>query len=1136
MEKLHKMFFGHKVLQSNLMSCAKWVCCFLLVFGGSIQTLSAEATKEASVQQQNKRVTGTVTDENGEPLIGVTITLKGQAKGTVTDVNGKYSLEVPNSAVLVVSYVGYKRQFVDYNGQSVLAIKMEADVSKLDEVVVIGYGSQKVKNVTGSLSSVDTKQLENIPTTNIADALAGQVAGLSITSANSRPGSNDAKLQVRQVFDFNGGQTNPIIIIDDVMQLDPKDGTPSMDRFNRLDPSEIESMTVLRDASAAIYGSRASQGAIVIKTKRGKEGPIKVGYSGKFEWNDAVSHEKVTNAYETAQLANSYLRLNNATTDQMYSDTELDQMKSLNYNWLDKAWSGAGAMQHSVNVTGGTNKATFFATGSYFTQGANIGFNNYKRYNFRAGSDINLTKNLKINASLNVNNTKQEKSYNKVASISDSSYGSALASGNSNADYGLLLHMPQNVPWSWNVNGNDYWVSPALGPHAVTSSLSNVNIIGTWNYFALQQNGSQASNDNFDYTANFGFQYDVPFVKGLSFKGTYSLSRTSANAEQVSLPFQLILATNTATAGNHLYGDATTWSGPLTVTKGQVLYDKTVGRSEQMNFYVNYDRKFGQHTVSAMASVERAEGFYTFEREAFDNPVYGVYNGSSATAGTWNTSNSIYNKSEHGKMSYLGRVSYDYAGKYLAQLILRSDASTNFAPENYWGFFPSISLGWVMSEEPWFKKHVKWVDYLKVRGSVGQTGRDNIPAFNWIQKYYYASDKGLGFGSNGGMYVAGIVPNASPNRDATWDKATKYNLGVDVNVLNNRLSANLDGYYDKSTDIFTAMAGAANVPISVGGAFAAQNYSAVDAWGFDLSINWRDKIDQVKYSIGVTTGLSWNKIKKYPTLAVDFPSSNKYYVGKSTIMPAWGFKTWKGNAGGDGVLRTQSDIDAYWQYLTNLATAAGTTPSYLNITDKTKIYPGMLAYQDLGGSLNTDGTVSGADGQIKSDGSDYAKLVKRNTNYGFSTNLGLSWRDFSWNAMISTSWGSYAAIDYIGQSTGSNRMFWARESFWKDMFDPTTNVNGKYPNIYYSSQNNYASDFWQVSSFRCYVRSMNVAYTVPRKLIAKLGIESAKLSLSGNNLWDFFNPYPNHYRNMYDNAKTSYPTLRTWALGVNLTF
>ncbi len=1136
MEKRHKRKFGQWNHQVGFLSYVKCVCCFLLVFAGTVQTISAAPSSNQSAQQTKKKVVGNVKDENGEPLIGVTVAIKGQSAGTTTDVSGNYSLELTDPSVLVISYIGYKRQFIDYKGQSTINIKMESDVAKLDEVVVIGYGTQKVKNVTGAINAVDMQKMESLPVPNLTAALSGQVPGMSISSGSSRPGANDATITIRQTYDYSkdGGSPNPLIVIDDVIQTDPTTGLPSMDQFNRLDPSEVESITVLRDASAAIYGSRASQGAIVVKTKRGKDGAVKVSYSGKFEWNDAVSHEKTLSAYETGLYANSILRLGGKTATNLYSDSELEQMKSLNYNWLDKAWSAAGAMQHSINVSGGNNKATYFASASYYNQGANLGSQDYSRYNFRAGTDVKLTNNLKLSATVTANNSKQEKSYTKLASISDGSYGAI--GGGEQADYALLLHMPKSVPWSTTINGQDYWVSPSLGPHAVTSTQVTANAIGAWNYFGLLSNGSKSTNDNFDYGANFSMQYDIPFVKGLSVKGTYALNRSSNNAEQMQLPYTLALATNTNAVDAHLYGSNTTWSVKENNKNSRVLYDKSTSKSEQMNFYVNYDRTFGEHNISAIASIERAESYNEFQRLYYESPLSGAYNGSSSSAGTLNSSFSYMSKSENARMSYLGRVSYSYAGKYLAQLIMRTDASTNFAPQHYWGFFPSLSLGWVLSEESWFKNDVKWVDYLKLRGSLGKTGKDNIKPWKWTQLYAYAADKGMGFGSsNGGTFVAGVTPNATPNVDVTWDTSVKGNIGLDFNFLKNRLSVNIDGYYDRNSNMLTSMSSASGVPISVGGAFAEQNYSTIDSWGTEISINWKDKIGDIKYSVGVNTSLYWNKVIKYPSSGTDYIANITTKEGYSTILPQYGLKIWKGNSGQDGVLRTQSDIDSYWNYLTEHAAAAGTTPSYLGLTDKSSIKTGMLAYQDLGGTLQADGTAGAANGQVKTNGEDYAKLNNRNISYGFTTNLGFSWKNFSWSAQIATSWGQYASLDNVKQNQGSV-IIWSHESYWTDMFDPVTNPTGKYPNAYYSAQNNLTSDFWQVSSFRCYVKSMGVAYTVPKKVVAKIGIEGAKFSLSGNNLWDFYNPYPDHYRNMYDDSNAKYPTLRTWALGVNITF
>jgi len=1136
MEKQHKKFFWQGNHQIGFLSYAKCVCCFLLVFAGAMQTISAAPAGAQSTQQTKKKVVGNVKDENGEALIGVTIAIKGQSAGTVTDINGNFSLEVSQPNVLVVSYIGYTRQFIDYTGQQTLAIKMASDAEKLNEVIVVGYGTQKIKNVTGAMSPVDMQKIESLPVPNLSEALIGQIPGLSVTSGSGRPGSNDAKVSIRQTFDYSkdGGSPFPLIVIDDVIQIDPQSGLPTMEQFNRLDPSEVESMTVLRDASAAIYGSRAAQGAIVVKTKRGKEGAVKVSYSGKFEWNDAVSHEKTLNAYEYGLYSNSILRASGKTANNLFSNAELEKMKLLNYNWLDNAWTGAGAMQHSINVNGGSSKATYFAGASYYSQGANMGTQDYKRYNFRAGTDVKLTNRLKLSATINASNSNQEKSYTKLANISDGSYGSK--GGGEQADYTYLLHMPKYIPYSYAVNGVNQWVSPALGPHAVSNSQVAANQISAWNYFGLLNNGSKTVNEDFNYGANFALQYDIPFIKGLSVKATYALTRSAKNSEAAQMPYTLALASNTNTTDNHLYSDSTKWTVKENNKSARVLYDVTTSKAQQANFYINYDRKFGLHSISAMASIERAENSTIFERQFYDNPLGGAYNGASSSAGVLNSGFTYMSKSEGGSMSYLGRVSYDYASKYLFQVLVRSDASTNFAPENYWSLFPAISLGWVASEESWFKNNLKWIDFLKIRASVGKTGNDYIKPWKWVQLYSYAADKGLGFGSAGGTQVAGITPDANPNRDAHWTTDLKYNIGLDLNTLNNRLSIGFDGYLDKNSDMLTAMSNAVGVPISVGGAFAEVNYSAVDAWGTDISINWRDKIGEVKYSIGVNTSLSWNKVKKYPVSGTSFESANSTRIGYSSIMPVWGFKTWKGNEYGDGLLRTDADIDKYWSYLTDQATAAGTTPSYLNLKNKTDLKKGMLAYQDLGGDLQADGKTGAPNGQVKDNGEDYSKLVKRNVNYGFSTNLGLTWKSFSWSAQISTSWGGYASLDNIKQGQSSNQIIWAHESYLRDMYDETTNVQGKYANAFYSSQNNYASDYWQVSSFRCFVRNMNFSYSLPKRLVSKVDIESAKISLSGNNLWDFFNPYPDHYRNMYDNSSSTYPTLRTWSLGVNLTF
>jgi len=1137
MEMQHKKFFGQRNHQIGFLSYVKCVCCFLLVLAGATQSISAAPLSNQSTQQVKKKVVGTVRDENGEPMIGVTIAIKGQSAGTTTDVSGNFSLELSDPNVLVISYIGYTRQFIDFKGQQTINIKMESDVKKLDEVVVVGYGTQKSKNITGSIATIDMSKVEGLPTSTLTASLSGQIPGLTITEGSGRPGANDASASVRQSFGFSkdGSNNVPLVIIDDVIQIDPSSGLSTMATLNMLDPSEVESITVLRDASAAIYGSRASQGAIIVKTKRGKSGAPKVTYSGKFETNDAVSHTKTLNAYQYGLFSNSFLRSSGVTASaNLFSDSELEQMKSLNYNWIDKAWSSAQVMQHSINVNGGTEKATYFAGISYYKQGANLSNQDYSKYTFRTGVDVQVASNLKLSATVSANNGTQVKSFTKVVgSLSDGSYGSK-ATGEQ-ADYGLLVHMPQYIPWSYNVNGTDEWVSPSLGTYKVTATQNTANAIGAWNYFALLNSGSKQTQKNTSYNANFSLTYTIPFVKGLSVKGTYARTNSTENTEQDALAYTLALATNTNTDGNHLYSSNSTWSVASVNKNSRVDYTDKISDYQQMNFYMNYDRTFGSHSISAMASVERSTTDYQIKFYEYDTPLQDSYNGASTSAGTLNTGNSYTSRTAMNALSYFGRINYSYENKYLAQFILRADASTKFAPENYWGFFPNLSLGWVASEEPWFKNSLKWIDFLKVRASVGETGKDNIKPWRWMQTFTYAT-KGLGFGtSNGGNLGSGLSTDPTPNRDVRWDLTVKYNFGLDFNVLNNRLAVKWDAYFDRTSGLLTTMSSASGVPISVGGAYAEQNYSIVNDWGTELSINWKDKIGEVSYNVGVNYSWGDNKIIKYPSSAATYESANNYVAGGSTIMPVWGFNTWKGNAGKDGVLRTQSDIDSYWTYLTNLATAAGTTPSYLGITSKSGMSTGMLAYKDVHGAIQSDGTYLASDGRINTN-EDYVKLVKKNQTYGFTTNLGASWKNFRWFAQVSTSWGGYAAIDYVKQGTSSGQIIWSHESYLSNMYDATTNANGKYPNVAYYNYNGYASDFWQVSSFRCYIKNMGISYTLPKSIVRKLKIDNASLSLTGTNLWDFYNPYPDHYRNMYDNSSVSYPTLRTYSLGVNIAF
>jgi TonB-linked SusC/RagA family outer membrane protein len=1087
---------------------------------------------------QEKEVSGAVTDQTtGTPVEGVTVMVKGNTGSAITDAKGAFKLNAAEGATLVFSHVAYTTQEVRVKGSGPISISLAKLDNQMEDVVVIGYGTQKAKTVTGSIVNVDLKKIEETPVVSISEMLRGQVPGLNVNGGSTRPGTMPT-INIRQQFSWgkDGGTPTPLIVIDDIIQTDPTNSyLNSTERLNQLDLSEVESITVLRDASAAIYGARGSQGAIVIKTKRGKAGTPRISYSGRFERMDAVSHGKVMNAKEYGIFANRFGRAAGWTPQSFFTPTELQMMDSLDYDWLQD-WRASNAMQHSLNVSGGTERATFFVGGSYYDQGANLGSQDFKRYTFRAGTDVKVGAGLKIAATISAGNTQLEKSFTKV------NFSDGYATGGEQNDYSVLLHMPKYIPWQMPINGVNQYLSVPLAPNR-PGSANGANSLSNYNYYSLLGNGSMTYNKSFNYNAIFSAQYDIPFVKGLSVRGNYSIGSTAGLNEQNMFAQSLFQPANNNPAVNpqtsHLFTPTTVWNAPVLNRSGtRVTYDNTTATTEQINFFANYDRSFGDHNISAVFSGERAKYTYDVRYQIYENPIPGAYNGTSVSAGTPNTGNTFTNRSINGTMSYLGRVSYNYRSKYLLQFVFRSDASVKVAPQNYWSFFPAVSLGWVISDENFFRQNVSWVNSLKIRANIGETGNDNVKAFKWTQTYVAQVDKGMGFGTNGGNFVTGLTPDPSPNPNLTWDRTLQRNLGLDITLLRNRLTINWDGYYNSTREMITLMTNALNVPISTGGAFAEQNYGAVDWWGTEVAVTWSDRVGKLNYSVGLNFGLSDNEVKKFPespfTYLVDYEQSRR--IGYSMFQGQWGYRTWKQTSGGDGILRTDADIDNYWTYLTDLATKAGTTPRYFGTTTKAGMKKGMLVYEDIGGVPDLDNkTFGGQNGQIIEE-QDMVLLRKNNRTYGITTNLSVGWKSFTLLAQIATSWGGYNELDRIKQGTSSTNAMWSQAAYLNDMYDSTDNPNGKYPNIFYYDDSYRTSDFWTLPSFRCVIRSMSVGYNLPKRWLDKVRVSNAKLILSGYNLWDLYNPYPNKVRNMYDGLKIDYPTLRTWALGVNLGF
>ena len=554
--------------------------------------------------------------------------------------------------------------------------------------------------------------------------------------------------------------------------------------FNNLDPSEVESISVLKDASAAVYGARAANGVILVTTKKGKMGEPSISYSGQFGFTDEIARPKMLNAYQYGRLYNSIVAadptntsLNHTTA--LFQADELEAMKNQNVDLLDKYWEMGSTMRHAVNISGATEKVSYFGGISYFEQDGNLGKLDYDRWNYRAGIDVKISK--WLSASLNVSGDygKKNKPLLKVGGT------------NAEKDYNLMMTRPRYIPEE--VGG---YPIPVYGP---SNGQRNAN--QNYSFDVLQNNGDFSKNMNSNANINASLKYDFGWskiLKGLKLSFTYSKSINTDKTNEYGSSYTLYTMNRRYGSGNHMYVptgmedsqynylDASNFNG-IKYANGDYLSRMMVRTDNyQMNFTAQYARDFGLHHVSALFSIERSETESEYNNSQGNEPLEFTNYQSNSTTGDQSM---VFNRSEAGTLSYIGRINYAYMDRYLLEFLIRSDASTKFAPENYWGTFPAVSAGWVISEEDWFRnsKALKWVDFLKLRASFGLTGRDNLTPWQWLQVYTLDKNKSIIFGTEGGdpskNTRLSINKNTSAvNRDAHWDKSYKTNVGFDLQV------------------------------------------------------------------------------------------------------------------------------------------------------------------------------------------------------------------------------------------------------------------------------------------------------------------------------------------------------------------
>lgn len=1128
-----------------------WLSLFLMAaFPVTIEAQSNKTTTTGAT----RTVKGIVVDENDEPVIGATVTIVGQSnKGVITDIDGKFVLDVPEKGKIKISYLGYETRVISKLDNP--RVVLYEDATNLDEAVIVGYGALKPKNVTGSIEVIDAKELQDLSVSNLSEALVGISPSIHVDMPSTgRPGEN-AMITIRQAkdavkltptgTDFGGqaigGDANPspLFVIDDFISTE--------EDFNNLDVDEVESLTILKDASAAIYGAYGAYGVILVKTKRGKAGLPKISYSTQIGYVDAVKHADMLNGYQYGLIYNAARAAgtsnNEADKDDLlknyFQADELQAMKKMNYNLLDKYWNSSLSQRHSVNVNGGNEKATYFTSVSYYTQDGNIGKLDYDRWNYRAGVTANVTKYFK--ARLNISGDYSSRNSHMTSS-----------KGGNEQDYVYMMKNPAYIPD--NINGYPIYHS------GMENSPSFDNY---YNYKSLNESRNNQEEAGNSLSLQASLEHDFSWckpLKGLLLKFTYSKSISNDKTNRIRMENTVYRVKNRGGSGQHLYindpsmiidndplvdYDDVTLEGfrytdyenleKRVLNEGQNSYiSRTMNRSDsyQMNLMLMYSRKFGDHDVSGTFSIERSESESENVTAQGTHPL-SFTDGQSASLADDSEKTVSWSRSEGGSLSYIGRLNYSYKDKYLFEFLIRSQASTKFSPDNYWGAFPGVSAGWVASEESWFDKEKLKIDFLKFRASFGVMGRDNVEAWRWLQLYSFNEYGGSIFGTNPNVESGRsfqLPEKSGTNPNLRWDKNYKTNFGIDIRALDDRLSVSLDGYYDMGREMFDFPT-ASFMPGTVGIYPAPENYAELDSYGAEIIVGWRQRFNKDSYlSVRLGSGYDDNKVKK--RYMVDDPDFDDVVEGKRTDRGLWGLSCM-------GIFRSYQQIDEYFKKY-NITNYLGKS--------KADVHPGMLIYEDIRGAKDEDGNYTDPDGVISAE-DDRVKVSKWASNpYNMNLNLNFIYKQFSLNATFQAEWGAYTYLNNIRNESYGDLETTNVSALWKDMFVyedvfdaegrkiAYANRDGRYPNLRYSDINSQASTFWRLSAAQVLLRNITLAYTLPKQWLRHLGVSNLRINATCQNAFSFYNPIPDNVWDDFAGTYGAYPITRKITIGANITF
>lgn len=817
--------------------------------------LVPERTSETQIQSasgQTHKVSGTVTDQStGETLLGVSVFVEGTKIGVVTDLNGKFTIDAPtSSSALVFSYIGYITKKASVGKQGFLKVTLEQDTKKLDEVVVVGYGTQKKVNLTGAIASTSGQNIAKVPTPSITNTLVGQLPGLISVNRSGEPGYDDASILIRGKS--TTGDASPLVVVDGV--ADRAGG------FARIDPNDIESLTILKDASAAIYGSRAANGVILVTTKRGKAGKTRINYTGNTGFSHPTVLPEMCESWQYAQLQNE-IETSIYGRSPKYTAAQIDLYKNgtdpSNYanvsifNEMVKKTSIQ--TQHNLSLSGGNDNVKYFVSlgyqyqDNYYKKSAS----DYNQYNLRSNIDITPSKNFK--ATINVSARQEDRN-------------APLYSSEDLWRYMVKYNPMVNIYWP----GTDY---PTIASQDNYSPATAVD--GSMGY---QKNKSSYLN------ADLTVHYDMPFItKGLSIDGGAYIDRSDFFNKRFSHAFYLY-AKEGDNYVSRKYGPS---NADLSESMSQNL-------GITFNARINYAKTFNDvHNFSTFVAYEQYKSRYDYmwgyRQDYISSSIDELFAGDKKTVNNDGTA------SETARQNYFGRLDYNYLEKYLFQFNWRYDGSQNFPKGKRFGFFPGVSLGWRISEENFWKENISFVEYLKLRASWGRMGNDKVAAFQYLTTYTFSSAAILG-GSNP-LSQTGVWQSRTANPNITWEVADNYNAGLEAKFLNN-FDFSLDVFKTKRNNILAPRNAA--IPDYAGLTLPDENIGKCSSWGTEVVLNYTKKINDLRFNIGGNFTYAKSRID---------------YIDEAEGTLEWQKRTGKPIGANwlmyeaTGIFRTQADLD-----------------------------------------------------------------------------------------------------------------------------------------------------------------------------------------------------------------------------------